>query len=460
MLADYNYQDHLETPEIIAERIISQLEVEGKLSFPLDPFYILNRLNVSYKLLDFEDLEGIYIVPNDNTDRAIVGINKNRPIKRQRFTAAHEICHHIKDKEEQMILCPIDGRKNEIERFADKFAAELLMPKKYLKAEAKKYLKEGYVGFDDALRISVYFGVSFQACVFALAYDLKYIDGEIDSNNLKRRIKDYKPSKKIKELMINERILDLKYQLIDYYEFVDPVNEDFYWYKFTNNYISNEERLEGSKLDESSINTIITDLRLKKQNSEFCSSEYQSIIETAGQVEMFNFIFQKKTIDEESMPLRELHKRLYKYSPYSEYSGEFRNTNNVVLKSNLETCDYNLIYQEIYQINKEIYHIVDKMKFMKNSEFISQVTILHHKITAVHPFVDGNGRVARALVNWLFYMKGLYPIYIKVTKKDEYLSALEKSDKENNFNDLIELFINEIIESDILLNDRELRINS
>src|SRR5699024_4010868 len=110
-------EEHLDNPFNLANRIVSQLAIEKKLKFPIDPFYLLNRFGISYKLSNFDDLEGIYIYSSEE-DTAVVGINKNRPITRQRFTAAHEICHHIKDRKLEIITCPIDGRKNDIEKFA------------------------------------------------------------------------------------------------------------------------------------------------------------------------------------------------------------------------------------------------------------------------------------------------------------------------------------------------------
>ena len=48
-----------------------------------------------YQLMEFENLEGIYLVPEGEKDLPVVGINYKRKITRQRFTAAHELCHHL-----------------------------------------------------------------------------------------------------------------------------------------------------------------------------------------------------------------------------------------------------------------------------------------------------------------------------------------------------------------------------
>lgn len=247
MLSNYSYEDHKDSPEKLAERIIDQLEVEGNLMFPIDPFYLLSRFDVSYKLMNFEELEGIYIV-SDSNGPSVVGINRNRPISRQRFTAAHELCHHIKDRNLELITCPIGEIKDPIEIFANQFAAELLMPTKYLIAKVNEFSIDGKVSFESALKISMYFGVSFQTCVYSLAYRLQCIEGNIESSVLKDRIRDFKPNSK--KLELNSGLdLHLHRQLINNYTFINPLKEGIIWYRFKNNYIANEEKLEGNKLN-------------------------------------------------------------------------------------------------------------------------------------------------------------------------------------------------------------------
>jgi Fic family protein len=62
---------------------------------------------------------------------------------------------------------------------------------------------------------------------------------------------------------------------------------------------------------------------------------------------------------------------------------------------------------------------------------------LHHRFTQIHPFQDGNGRVARALLTWHLVREGYLPVVIyrdsedsRNTRKD-YISALEKADQGN-----------------------------
>ncbi|HEX6902008.1 MAG TPA: Fic family protein [Thermoanaerobaculia bacterium] len=53
---------------------------------------------------------------------------------------------------------------------------------------------------------------------------------------------------------------------------------------------------------------------------------------------------------------------------------------------------------------------------------------LHHRFTQIHPFQDGNGRVARALASLVFLREGLFPLVIRESDRKEYIGALETAD--------------------------------
>ncbi|MBF0391908.1 MAG: Fic family protein [Alphaproteobacteria bacterium] len=54
---------------------------------------------------------------------------------------------------------------------------------------------------------------------------------------------------------------------------------------------------------------------------------------------------------------------------------------------------------------------------------------LHHRFTQIHPFQDGNGRVARALATLVLVQAGLFPFVVTRDDKADYLDALEAGDK-------------------------------
>ena len=64
---------------------------------------------------------------------------------------------------------------------------------------------------------------------------------------------------------------------------------------------------------------------------------------------------------------------------------------------------------------------------------------LHHRFSQIHPFQDGNGRVARTVASLVFIQSGLFPLVVTRDEKVEYLSALEEADA-GELKRLIDLF--------------------
>ncbi|HXC41297.1 MAG TPA: Fic family protein [Burkholderiales bacterium] len=60
-----------------------------------------------------------------------------------------------------------------------------------------------------------------------------------------------------------------------------------------------------------------------------------------------------------------------------------------------------------------------------------QAAWLHHRFTQIHPFQDGNGRVARAIASLVLVKDGLFPLVVTRDDKPAYLDALESADQGN-----------------------------
>ena len=56
-------------------------------------------------------------------------------------------------------------------------------------------------------------------------------------------------------------------------------------------------------------------------------------------------------------------------------------------------------------------------------------TLFHHKFEKIHPFMDGNGRVGRMLLNYILIKKGYPPLIVKKKFREDYLDSLGKADK-------------------------------
>lgn len=59
---------------------------------------------------------------------------------------------------------------------------------------------------------------------------------------------------------------------------------------------------------------------------------------------------------------------------------------------------------------------------------VALATKLHHEFVLIHPFDDGNGRVARLLVNYVLLRTGYLPVIVRSEDKANYLTALRLAD--------------------------------
>src|SRR5262249_34337252 len=65
---------------------------------------------------------------------------------------------------------------------------------------------------------------------------------------------------------------------------------------------------------------------------------------------------------------------------------------------------------------------------------------LHHRFSQIHPFADGNGRVARAIASLVFIKAGWFPLIVKREDWARYIEALEKAD-DDDLRPLVALFV-------------------
>jgi excisionase family DNA binding protein len=70
---------------------------------------------------------------------------------------------------------------------------------------------------------------------------------------------------------------------------------------------------------------------------------------------------------------------------------------------------------------------------------IIKAALLHGELVKIHPFVDGNGRTSRLVMNLSLMNSGYLPVIIKKEKRLEYYNALDKAHTTGDYTDFVKL---------------------
>ena len=70
---------------------------------------------------------------------------------------------------------------------------------------------------------------------------------------------------------------------------------------------------------------------------------------------------------------------------------------------------------------------------------IIKAALLHGELVKIHPFIDGNGRTSRLVMNLSLMNSGYLPVIIKKEKRLEYYNALDKAHTTGDYTDFVKL---------------------
>lgn len=174
-----------------AERVLSEYCPDCP---PVDVEQIAARLGIEVKIESVDDDLSGFLYREPKTGRAVIGVNAKHHPNRRTFTIAHELGHYLLHESETVHLdSKKDGYTLQLrnpasatgesinEREANLFAAEVLMPAKFLAKELRKKdldLLEDEPLADSVLRsLAQRCGVSVQALTIRL-HNLGYISQE------------------------------------------------------------------------------------------------------------------------------------------------------------------------------------------------------------------------------------------------------------------------------------------
>jgi len=80
----------------------------------------------------------------------------------------------------------------------------------------------------------------------------------------------------------------------------------------------------------------------------------------------------------------------------------------------------------------------------KEKDPFVQAVLGHHLFGYIHPYMDGNGRIARFIMNAFLILGGIHWTIIKVEKRNEYMNALESASVDEDIESFAKFILNSI----------------
>lgn len=180
--------------------------------------------------------------------------------------------------------------------------------------------------------------------------------------------------------------------------------------------VYNSNAIENSTLTLEETEKILLQIDLDRYISE------REIFETKNLARVVSYIDKKAKEQELTLNgILLLHKMLIS-NIRDDIAGRFREDN-----------EYVRVGSHIAPAPKEIIGRLEKMLVEYNAasheNIIKRIARMHLSFEYIHPFVDGNGRIGRAINNYLFIREGFVPINIKFIDRKMYYTAFKEFDE-------------------------------
>ncbi|MCK4550627.1 MAG: Fic family protein [Candidatus Aenigmarchaeota archaeon] len=212
-----------------------------------------------------------------------------------------------------------------------------------------------------------------------------------------------------------------------YFEKINPLNPAYQSYKeyFITYLTYNSNAIEGSTLNLSDVDAALNENIIPKNTS------LQEFYEARNSKEAISFI-DSYAGDLNALFIKEIHKILMR-DILTDSAGQYRTvqvyirgTTFVPPKPGEVEKKMNALISE-YHKNKKQYHPFEL------------AAMVHADFETIHPFVDGNGRVGRLIINYILTKNNIPPIIIEVKNRRKYLKILKEfqTSRKKEYNNMI-----------------------
>ncbi len=208
-------------------------------------------------------------------------------------------------------------------------------------------------------------------------------------------------------------------------------------------FITESNAIEGSTLSYNETNNIIEQAqKLKRLQKKYIltgiQKEEQEAINLNKCLEWYDLFIDKKQDITEKLILK-LHYILLKdIEGYDQYKGIYRPVDVYVVGSNFVFPKY----YNVPELMKKLVSWYKENKLLMHS--VELAAKFHTKFTTIHPFADGNGRIARLLMNYILQLNNYPFTNIPLRKRKKYMQT-QASGNIEDYKPFTYFLINEII---------------
>lgn len=194
--------------------------------------------------------------------------------------------------------------------------------------------------------------------------------------------------------------------------------------------------IEGNSLTESETKVVIED------GITIGGKPLKDHMEAIGHSEAYDLLFKlAKKVDISEKDILNLHQILYSHVD-AKSAGKYR-------KEQVFITGTDFIPPSPKDISKQMKEFASKIPELKTKKHpVEYAALLHKELVTIHPFIDGNGRAARLLMNLALLQAGYVITIIPPILRSEYISTIKQSQvKPKNDRPFIEFIAQMVRES-------------
>lgn len=133
---------------------------------------------------------------------------------------------------------------------------------------------------------------------------------------------------------------------------------------------------------------------------------------------------------------------------FSSANGDLRLLNVTAGVGGKSYMSFNKVPLRLAEFCKDLNRMRHASDRMSLQELYNMSFDAHFNLVTIHPWADGNGRMARLIMNWLQFEYGLIPSRIFADDKEEYIKALVET-RESDNHDIFRSFMTKTTERHI-----------